>query len=121
MKQILINEKNTVKINDAIKAAEGRATARTITAETIFSRLARIAVPKSRLDGTTVHYDGAEHFPSAYRYRPESTHFTAENKGGKWYLVDVWRDTCPNRYSHDTIVNYSESAKAWIIESASHI
>ena len=119
MKKILIIEANAEKINATIKTAEGRATARTITAKMIMDRLAKIKVPKNRLDGTMLVYDGAEHFPSAYRYRPESTHFKAENRKGKWYLVDVYRDTCPNRYSYDTSIQYSEAAKEWIIEQAS--
>lgn len=118
-----INIDNTVKLNEAIKTAEGKATARTIKATQIVSTLQEIekGIPKKKMSGTRVHYTGAEHFPNAYKYRPESTHWIAENINGKWYVIDIYRDTCPNRSSWNTEVNYSEAAKQAILEKAMYV
>ena len=113
-----INVINTKKLEEAIKKAEGRATARTVDVRSIILCLDLIKVPKARLNGTKVEYDGGEKFPNAYKYRPESTHWKAENVNGRWYITDIWRDTCPNR-STSMHVEYSEAAKAWILEEAS--
>lgn len=113
-----INIKSIEKLAAAIKEAEGRATARTITAENIVYTLDRIRVPKSRLDGTVVRYDGGEKFPHAYKWIPESTHWEAENRRGVWYVTNIWRGTCPNS-TKSGYITYGESAKAWIIENAS--
>lgn len=124
MDKIRINIKNADKLNAAIKAAEGRATARTETAESIARMLADIAgrygIPKKRLDGTRVYFDGGQKFPTAYKYTPESTHWEAEYKNGNWFVTAVWRDRCPNRTTQGTIA-YSDTAKAWILENASII
>ena len=117
MKILVTNGK---KLTEAIMKAEGRATARTITATDICHVLDKIKVPKSKLDGTVVYYDGGEHFANAYKYRPESTHFRAENIKGKWYITDIRRDTCPNRERSGRI-SYGEQAKAWIVEDASYL
>jgi len=116
MKILITNEE---KLTNAITEAEGKATARTVTAKDIVRVLSRITVPKVHLDGTTVHYDGAEHFPNAYKYRPESTHWEAKNVKGKWYVTDVYRATCPNRSKSNVKIVYSDDAKKYILEEAS--
>ena len=116
-----INLTNNAKVTAAIKEAEGRATARTVSVEDIVKALGKIKVPKSKLNGTVVRWDGAEHFPNAYRYRPESTHWVAENVNGKWYLTNVYRDTCPNRTTWRMQINYSEEAIAWILEHEKYV
>ena len=131
MKRILINEKNLQKISEAIKAAEGRATARLLDTDTISRLIDRAEnalpdrgvygrIPKNRMDGTKIYFDGGQQFPNAYKYRPESTHCTIENHSGKWYLTDVRRDTCPNRQTSGEIL-YSDAAKAWILEQVATI
>lgn len=115
-----INVKNKEKLVLAIKEAEGRATARTVTYDDIVSVLEDIKVPKSRLHGTIVKYDGGQHFPRAYKYRPESTHWTAINSHGKWYITEICRSYCPNRLSNG-FISYSEDAKKWILSKASEI
>lgn len=112
---------NKEKLTKAIKEAEGRATARTITADDIVDILSRITVPKSKLNGTIVKYDGAEHFPSTYKYLPESTHFIAKNSNGKWYITDLFRSVCPNRKTWNTHISYSPEAQEWILENASYM
>ena len=118
-----INIENTTKLAAAIKEAEGKATARTIKETQIVSILHEIekGIAKKKMSGTRVHYTGAEHFPNAYKYRPESTHWIAENINGKWYVVDIYRDTCPNRSSWNTEIIYSETAKQAILEKAMYV
>ena len=118
MKIIITNEE---KLATAIKEAEGRATARTVTPFDIALTLENVSrgIPKALLHGTKVEYTGAQHFPNAYKYRPESTHWRAENIKGKWYVTSIFRSTCPNR-NNDTSVIYSEEAKQRIIENASN-
>lgn len=116
-----INITNTEKLAAAIREAEGRATARTVTVADIINTLDRIKVPKSKLSGTKVHWSGGQKFPSAYKFRPDSTHWTAENVSGKWYVTNIWRDTCPNVSTYSGIIQYSEAAKEWILEKASII
>lgn len=119
-KRIAFDEKHAEAIKEAIKAAEGRATARTITIDTMKRVLekASAGIPKKALHGTRIHYDGGQHFPSAYKYRPESTHFDAAYIRGKWYITNIFRFTCPNRQT-DTEVFYSDEAKAAIIKARS--
>ena len=118
-----ININNIEKLAEAIRTAEGKAKVRTISAEKIVDIINEIGkdIPKKRLSGTTVLYDGAEHFPNAYRYRPESTHFEAENVNGRWYITNIYRGACPNRYKYNTIVSYSDEAKEYILEQASNV
>ena len=125
-KRIVINEKNSERITSEIKAAEGKATARTVTLKDIEKAIARAEkpfgnrIPKAKLDGTHIFYDGGEKFPNAYKYTPYSTHFELENVNGKWYLLDVCRAICPNRMSSGHI-KYGDAAQAWIIEQAATI
>lgn len=116
-KRIVIT--NVEAIAEAIKTAEGKATARTLDVKKIQKILDGVSkgITKTALNGTKVHYDGAQHFPNAYKYRPESTHFRAENVRGKWYVTDIYRDTCPNR-AKNTQVTYSEDAIKAILENA---
>lgn len=118
-----INIENKEKLAQAIKEAEGRSTARTITADKIQNILDAVSkgIAKTKLNGTKVFYDGAEHFPNAYKYRPESTHWSAENVKGKWYVTSISRGTCPNRKGGNTSIEYSETAKTAIIENMSYV
>ena len=118
-----INIKNEKAVSEAIKAAEGKATARRTTALDIMKTLNMVGrgIPKKKLSGTRVHYSGAEHFPLAYKHRPMSTHWVAENINGKWYVIDIYRDVCPNRYGWNTDIAYSETAKQAILKNAMYI
>lgn len=118
MKIIITNKE---KLNEAISEVEGKATARTIDAERIDDILNEIGkgIAKTKLHGTKVYYNGAEPFSNSYKYRPMSTHFQAENIKGKWYVTNIFRDTCPRRINN-TLIVYSEEAKAAIISNASN-
>lgn len=110
------------KLIQAINEAQGKAKARTVKAEEIRYILQEISegIPKAKLHGTVVNYDGAERFPNAYKYTPESTHWRAENIKGKWYITNIFRSKCPNRIKN-TYIEYSEEAKQRIIENASYV
>lgn len=107
------------KLQDALDAVQKLSKTRTVTVQDIRNTLDRIPVLKAHLDGTTVYWDGAEQFPGAYRYTPMSTHWTAQNIKGRWYITDICRAECPNRSSFRGLVEYSEDAKKWIIDHAS--
>lgn len=99
MKPIKIT--NAAKLADMIQAAEGRATARTITPADIEKALEqvteRVLMLSTRKDatGTRVEADpNAQQFPNAYKYIPESTHFTAELKAAGWTVTDITRARC---------------------------
>lgn len=102
MKEIIIKKENAEKIMTVIKAAQGKATARTIDS---FDEILGIVkdvehrigmMPKTALEGTTVHYDFRQHFPSAYRYAPDSTHLDLRYHAGSWRLTAVARTRCPS-------------------------
>ena len=116
-----INITNIEKLQAELDKVQKKCTARTVTAQEIVDTLNSIAVPKCHLHGTKVRWNGAEKFPHAYNYTPESTHWWAENINGKWYIVDIFRDTCPNRESKRGLISYSQDAKDWIIEQARYL
>ena len=114
---------NTEALQAAISEAEGRATARTLSAqnandaleEVVFGILRRM--PKKYLVGcrATVHAS-TERLPRAYKYRAESTqaHFIHDGKG--WLLESVERDTLVRmavRYGVELVL--TDAAKQYII------
>lgn len=93
-----MKENNKKKINEMIKMAEGRATARTIDYQEVVDAIAtleyKLGIPKARMVGVTADIDvHAQVFASAYKYIPVSTHFTITRKKTGWDLVSVYRDT----------------------------
>ena len=95
--KIIVKEANADRINAAIKEAEGRATARTITAMDVNSAAEKITrrlnISKTALKGVSAHVDPwAQDFPRAYKYTPESTQFDLIYTGSGWALVNVDRD-----------------------------
>lgn len=122
-KNIVIKKENENRINETIKAAEGRATVRTIDFKDIMSAISdiekRLGIQKKILDGITAEIDyHAQDFPHAYKYRPESTHVALIHKSGSWQLVDVYRDTTRRR-GHSINLDLTEAAKNAIIRRMS--
>ena len=110
------------KLEKAIKEAEGRATARTLTAEQVCERLYQIdlqfGITKKALEGTEITVNAhAQDFPRAYRYTPESTFFRAVFKRGQWEIYDIYRDTCRNQKVYAKL---PDTAKAEIIAKYAH-
>lgn len=98
--KIIVKESNIGKLNDAIKTAEGRAKARTITAEDIIKTADKITrnftefygVPKKAILGVIADVDyNAQDFPNAYRYTPESTQFRMEYTPSGWAILSIER------------------------------
>jgi len=123
-KYTIINEANAAKIMESFKAAQGRATARTIDS---FHELEEIiagieerleGITKTAKDGTMINYNFQQHFPNAYKYIPDSTQFTLIYKRGAWRidLESIERYTCPNNsrpYPYN--MRLSETAQAAVL------
>jgi len=122
--KIRIDATHAEKINAAIKAAEGKATARKITADDIIDCVDRInrhlGIPKCKMDGCAAYCDvNAQRYPNAYRGIPQSTQFRAENIRGNWYLTDVSR--CNQTGTVAVLLDLTDAAKAAILEAAACI
>ena len=118
---MLVKEANKEKIEDIIRTAEGRATARTISYERIVVAIAELektlGIAKKNMTGITADIDyNAQDFPRAYKYTPESTHILVTRKTSGWDLTNVFRDTT-RRWNHRFHVTLTDDAKAAIIAS----
>ena len=118
------SETHSKKLAEELDRVQARATARTITPDKVLYILGRVekylGIPKKHLKGTRICYDGAQHFPSAYRFIPQSTYFCAEHNGKAWTITSIGRDTCPNRLD-DVSITLSDTAKDALIKSRSTI
>ena len=109
------------QLDDAIKQAEGRATARTLSATAVLDTLLSIDARfrfahKKDKNGMVAEIDyHAQDFPRAYKYTPESTQFRAEYKRNAWYITDIRRDTC-NKNGHKFIIKMPDALKAALIK-----
>lgn len=120
---IAITEENKDKIEQAIKAAEGRATARTISYGRIVSTLETVektlGIAKSHMTGIKINVDyWAQQFPGAYDHIPYSTHFTATKTASGWKLTKVFRDKCRGK-TQTHLVTLTKKAEEAIIKSKS--
>lgn len=117
---------NFEAIEAKIQEAQGRATARTLTAEGVAERLEAVAyndlrgITKKALAGTraTVH-GSTDKLPSAYKYPAESTQVVVEHDGKGWVLVEARRDRLAQKGSglRGVELALSDSAKEWVINS----
>lgn len=124
MKPIVFKESNYPKIEDEIKAVEGKATARRITTALIAYEIAKIerelSIPKKYMKGVKAHVDyNAQSFPKAYKYTPVSTHVKLEHTGSYWKVVDIWRDECQIS-GREIVLTLTEDAKSAIIAKYTH-
>lgn len=123
MKTIIIKESNKEKINQAIKDAEGRASARTITYDDIIQDIKNVeqtlGIAKKDMVGIEVDVDHhAQNFPNAYKYTPESTQYIIRKKASGWELLSVDRYRT-RREGHRYNVKLTAEAKAAIIKRMS--
>ena len=121
---MIIAERNQDSIEKKIKAAEGRATARTINYSLIKQAVKEVewhlGIPKNSLEGVEVEVDmHAQTFPNAYRYTPESTHFGMIRKKSGWDLEWIERKTT-RRESSRYVVRLTDAAKTAILSRMSH-
>ena len=96
-KKTVLNKKNLAKIDETIKAVEGRSSARTVTAEKILEEVIRVEkeihVPKKALVGLEIILDlNAQDFPRAYKYVPMSTQVRLIRTASSWTITSIWRD-----------------------------
>ena len=110
---------NSDKLDKAIDAAEGRARIRRITSEDVVEGChmaeVRMGIPRKHMDGVTISVDmNAQKFPNRYNGIPESTHFDAINRKGKWYVTKIYRGRC--RYAgHEVEIKLTDAARADVI------
>lgn len=121
--KIIVKESNKEKLNAAIRSAEGRATARTITADIIIRSAERITrnigIPKKYMIGITAYVDyHAQDFPNAYKYTPESTQFNMIYTPSGWAVCSIerWKTHRANQAVNITL---TEEAKEEIIKQIS--
>lgn len=118
--KIKVCDKNMDKLNAAIKEAEGKAPARTITAMTIKWAVTAVEqtlnIPKKHMEGIRVRCDlHAQKYPNAYKYTPESTQFVLERIHGAWYVTKIERyrtGTTEKKF----MLGLTEDAKKALIE-----
>lgn len=120
MKPISIEKRD--QLSEAIKTVEGRASARTITADDIIDALAevdkRLALISTKKDaiGTIAHIDvNAQRFPNAYKYAPESTQFDAELKRDGWRITNIFRGITHGPTGR-IVLDFTEATKAHLEE-----
>lgn len=112
------------KLTPVIAEAEGRSSARTLDPKIIFPLLSavekKLGITKKAMEGIRIWSDPfAQRFPNAYKYIPESTHFTAEYKRGAWWLTDVVRGTCKS--GPRVVIYHTEASKAALIDVNSRL
>lgn len=124
MKTINMKNENAMqKINEELDIIQAKSRVRTITAKDVKEWLEHVertlSITKKALDGVKVIIDpNAQEFPSAYKYTPESTQFTATFKNGSWRIENIERARCGK--IHCRII-HTEESRAAIIERFSSI
>lgn len=118
---IAITEKNSDRINEAIRKEEGRATARTVTAKDILKAVEdlehKLGIRKKDMTNITAVIDvNAQDFPRAYKYTPYSTIVVIVRKKSGWNLVNVERDWTRSPKQKYTVKLTPEAERA-IIDS----
>ena len=121
MKPIKLVEKNTVKLSDAIKEAEGKARVRTVTAQDMFDAAKdiehKLNIPKLHMTGITATVSiHSQNFPHAYKYIPEGTEFHMIYKSNAWYITQIYRSNCNRGYKRYH-VSLPEAARDAIIQN----
>ena len=108
---------------NTINEVEKRCFVRTINAELICETIKGIEnrlhnLSKKALNGTSFGYDvNAQDFPRAYKYRPESTQFSAKHNGKEWVITDIWRGLCNKKKCDITL---SDTASEALFEKITH-
>lgn len=120
--KIKVTVNNAERIMKNFASVQGKATARTVDSYSELERICdgvfkRVDITKKALNGTQFTYDFRQTFPSAYRYIPESTHFTCEYRNGNWYIIEAWRSKCPNNNSfYSYVLRLSDTAKEAVLQ-----
>lgn len=124
IKMTLNTESGRQAIETKLNEVQSRAKARTLSLFGIELALSHVEsnldIPKCKLDGVTVHYTGAEHFPGAYKGIPESTHFRAIHNGKRWEITEIYRSICPNNTGR-ILITLTEQAKQAVLDRVTKI
>lgn len=111
------------KLDAALDEVQKRCTARTIDADRVLWTLQeyfdKLGITKKAAEGIEVRVDPwAQVFPSAYKWDPDSTSFTARYHAGSWIITDIRRTSC----SKDQIIaTLPEEAQNAILARYTHL
>lgn len=121
---MLIKETNKTKIEEMIKAAEGKSKERVITYDDMIHSIRKIenylGIPKKHMEGIYADVDvWAQNFPRAYKYTPKGTQFYMVKKKSGWDLLRVSREITRRAY-HTYQLELTDDAKEAIIKAHSN-
>ena len=118
---IRINVNNTDKLNEAIAAAEGKASVRRLTADLVHTYVQHIEkmlstrLLKNDWAGLEFSVDPhAQSFPGAYKGRPESTHFELERTASGWFVTRIMRNDCRSPKNRIICHNMEDKSEALV-------
>lgn len=108
------------KLNAIIASEEGRAKERRIDARMVCEAIEqiedRLSLPKKRMEGIIAEVDmNAQDFPSAYKWKAQSTRLRMEYRNGSWRILSIYRDDC-RREKARYLLNLTEDARQAILE-----
>lgn len=115
-------KKELTKLVAALAEANGRATARTLSADGCAEYLAKFeehtAISKKAMAGTVVTVHGSmEQLPRAYRYRADSTKASFQYDGKTWRFLNAERSILRQLSSYiHVIASFSPTAKDAIVQ-----
>lgn len=110
-------KKELAKLVAALAEANGRTTARTLSADECAEYISafeeRVAISKKALAGTIVTVHGSmEQLPRAYKYRADSTKASFQYEGKTWRFLSAERSTLKQHSSWvHAIASFSPTAK----------
>ena len=87
------------KLNAIIAGEEGRAKERRIDARMVCEAIEqiedRLSLPKKCMEGIIAEVDmNAQDFPSAYKWKAQSTRLRMEYRKGSWRILSIYRADC---------------------------
>lgn len=110
-------KKELAKLMAALEEANGRATARTLSADECAEYIAafeeRTGISKKAMAGTIVTVHGSmEQLPRAYKYHADSTKASFQYDGRTWRFLSAERSTLRQHSSYlHVIASFSQTAK----------
>lgn len=127
MKPIIISEKNADRIDEVIEAVQKNAKVRKIVGYTELIAVIcevehQLGISMKAMEGCQIIIDNATCLANAYKFQlsAQATGCRMIYHNRSWRLVDVWRDTVPNRQTklyYNTII--TPAARDAIIERMS--
>lgn len=122
---IVIKPANTARLQAALSEAEGRATARLISAEELIRltaelerELIRYSTKKAREGLIAKIAPHVDRFPKAYKWRPEGTACRVEYSSGNWKLINCCREYCDNPANGSCILHMPDAMHAEMVQRA---